>query len=186
MSDTPDLGRIGALRTLSRWQRILRAAIVLGPAVVLGAIAIDAGRLSPPVAIVLMLLAGFSALAPDGHMGVLVVLLLAWYWVVTVDRPTGGTTLLAAVGILVFHAALAASTVAPPAAVWSRAMQRRWAGRTVVVGAATTAAWVVARALGSATIDGSAVVLSAALVGLAGTAVWIRHRGLARLPEGPR
>jgi hypothetical protein len=186
MSDTPELGRIAVLRTLSLWHRALRLAILLAPGVVLAAIAIDAGQVSPPVAIGLMLLAAISALVPDGNMGVLTVLLLAWYWAATIDRPTSGATLLAALGILVFHTALAASTVAPPAAVWSRSMQRRWARRTITVGVATTAAWLAARSLGSASIDGRAAVLSAALVGLAAAAVWIRHRGLARLPEGPR
>jgi hypothetical protein len=186
MSDTPDLGRIGVLRTLSPWQRVLRSAIVLGPAVVLGATAIDAGRLSPPVTIGLMLLAVVSALVPDGHLGVLVVLLLAWYWGVTVDQPTSVATLVAALGLLVFHASLAASTVAPPAAVWSRPMQRRWARRIGAAGAATAAAWAAARALASVTIAGKAEVLTAGLVGLAVAAVWIRHRSLARLPGGPR
>jgi hypothetical protein len=127
MSDTPDLGRIGVLRTLSPWQRVLRSAIVLGPA-----------------------------------------------------------TLVAALGLLVFHASLAASTVAPPAAVWSRPMQRRWARRIGAAGAATAAAWAAARALASVTIAGKAEVLTAGLVGLAVAAVWIRHRSLARLPGGPR
>ena len=186
MSETPNLGRIGVLRTLSPWQRVLRAAIMLAPAMVLSAIAIDTGHVSPPISIGLMLLTIISVLMPDGNMGVLTVLLLAWYWGAAINRPTSGATLLAAMGILVFHAALAASTVAPPAAVWSRPMQHRWARRTIVVGATTTAAWLAARVLDSTSLAGHAVVLLAALVGLAATAVWIRYRGVARLPKGPR
>ena len=186
MSDTGNLGHIAVLRTLSAWQRSLRAAIVLAPALVLGAIAIDVGRLSPLVTIGLMCLAAVNALVPDGNLGVLTVLLLAWYWAATIDRPTSGATLLAALGVLVFHAALAAATATPPTAVWSRAMQRRWALRTTTVGVATTAAWLAARILGSTHIGGHAAVLSAALCGLAATAAWIRHRGQTRLSEGPR
>lgn len=180
MSATPHLGRIAVLRTLAGWQRTLRLTILLAPALVLAAGAIDAGRVSPPVAIGLMLLAATCALMPDGNVGVLTVLLLAWHWGATVDRPTSGATLLAAVGVLLFHAAMAAATVAPPAARWSRAMRQRWARRTAVVAATTAAAWGVARLLGSARLEGSAVVLSTTLLAVATGALWIRYRSLPR------
>jgi hypothetical protein len=135
---------------------------------------------NPPVAIVVVLLAGACALMPDSHLGLLTLLLLAWYWAAVVDHPTSVATLVAALAVLVFHAALAAATVAPPAARWSRSMLHRWARRTGVVAGATAAAWCVARLLAGTRIDGSAALLSTALLALAGGAAWLRRRSLTR------
>ena len=93
MSGGPDLGRVAALRTLSTAQRMIRYAIVLAPIAVLATIGAETGGVNPPLAVVVVLLAGACALAPDGHLGLLTLLLLAWYWVATVDHPTGAATL---------------------------------------------------------------------------------------------
>jgi hypothetical protein len=166
MSDGPDLGPVAALRTLSTAQRMIRYAIVLAPIAVLATIGAETGGVNPPLAIVVVLLAGACALMPDGHLGLLTLLLLAWYWAATVDHPTSVATLVTALAVLVFHTALAAATVAPPAARWSRSMLHRWARRTGVVAAATAAAWCVARLLASTR--------------MAGGAVWLRRRSLTR------
>jgi hypothetical protein len=180
MSDGPDLGPVAALRTLSTAQRVIRYAIVLAPIAVLATIGAESGGVNPPLAIVVVLLAGACALMPDGHLGLLTLLLLAWNWAASVDHPTSVAALVAALAVLVFHTALAAATVAPPAARWSRSMLHRWARRTSVVAAATAAAWSVARLLASTRIDGSAALLSTALLALAGGAVWLRRRSLTR------
>lgn len=178
MSDGRDLGRIAALRTLSPAQRLIRSAVLVGPIIVLAAVAVDAGSVYPPIAAVVVFLAAVCALAPDSHVGLLTVLLLAWYWTASVDHPTGVVTLAAGLGVLMFHTALAAATVAPPAARWSATMQRRWAGRMGVVAAITAAAWGAARLVADARIGGSAVLLAAALLALTGGAIWLRHRSL--------
>ena len=180
MSDGPDLGRVAALRTLSTAQRMIRYAIVLAPVAVLATIGAETGGVNPPVAIVVVLLAGACALMPDGHLGLLTLLLLAWYWAATVDHPTAVATLVAALAVLVFHTALAAATVAPPAARWSRSMLHRWGRRSAVVAAATAAAWGAARLLADTSIDGNAALLSTTLLALAGGAVWLRRRSLTR------
>jgi hypothetical protein len=180
MSDGPDLGRVAALRTLSTAQRMMRCAILLAPIIVLATIEATTGSVYPPFAVVVVLLAGACAVAPDGHLGLLTLLLLAWYWVATVDHPTAVATLVTALAVLVFHTALAAATVAPPAARWSRSMLHRWGRRCGVVAAATAAAWGTSRLLSDTSIDGSAALLSIALLTLAGGAVWLRRRSLAR------
>ena len=180
MSDGPDLGRVAALRTLSTAQRMIRYAIVVAPIAVLATIGAETGGVNPPIAIVVVLLAGACALMPDGHLGLLTLLLLAWYWAAAVDHPTSAATLVAALAMRGFHAALAAATVAPPAARWSRSMLHRWARRTGVVAGATAAAWCVARLLAGTRIDGSAALLSTALLALAGGAAWLRRRSLTR------
>jgi hypothetical protein len=159
---------------------MIRYAIVVAPIAVLATIGAETGGVNPPIAIVVVLLAGACALMPDGHLGLLTLLLLAWYWAAAVDHPTSAATLVAALAVLVFHAALAAATVAPPAARWSRSMLHRWARRTGVVAGATAAAWCVARLLAGTRIDGSAALLSTALLALAGGAVWLRRRSLTR------
>lgn len=180
MSGGPDLGRVAVLRTLSPAQRMMRFAILLAPIAVLATIEAATGSVYPPFAIVVVLLAAACALAPDGHLGLLTLLLLAWYWVATVEHPTAVATLVAALAVLVFHTALAAATVAPPAARWSRSMLHRWGRRLGAVAAATMAAWVAARLLSDTGIAGSAALLSTALLALAGVAVWLRGRSLTR------
>jgi hypothetical protein len=159
---------------------MIRYAIVVAPIAVLATIGAETGGVNPPIAIVVVLLAGACALMPDGHLGLLTLLLLAWYWAAAVDHPTSAATLVAALAVLVFHTALAAATVAPPAARWSRSMLHRWARRTGVVAGATAAAWCVARLLAGTRIDGSAALLSTALLALAGGAAWLRRRSLTR------
>ena len=180
MSDGADLGRVAVLRTLSPTRRWLRLVILLAPAAVLAAIDNETGHVAAPVVIVVAVLAVASALIPDGHAGLGTILLLTWYWGASVDRPTSALTLLAALAMLLFHTAMAASTVAPPAARWTRTMHRRWAARTAVAGAALVAAWVLARVLATATLDGSTAMLAAALAVLAATAAWIRFRSVPR------
>ena len=76
MSGGPDLGRMSALRTLSTAQRVMRYAILLAPIAVLATIGAETGGVNPPLAIVVVLLAGACALMPDGHLGLLTLLLL--------------------------------------------------------------------------------------------------------------
>ena len=173
--------RIGWRRRAGTHHRSLAVGVVVGAALVQVATAM-AGGVEPAVVLALAPLLAWCALVPDSDLGLLAVAALAMQWLITVDGAarTGPWVLVAAVGLLVLHTAMAAGTVAAPGARWSASMVRRWSVRVVVVAALTAAVWAFAR-LADDTGDrgrGNAVVLVIALVGTAATVWSIRVRSL--------
>lgn len=170
------LGLAATLRRLSAHQVVLRAAVVAGPLLTLGATMAARGSFQPIALMLIGVLAVGCALSPDTHVGLLVVLLLALNWLQTVDDETTPWLLVAAAGVLVLHVSMAAATVAPPAARWDRSMARRWSTRTAVVMAATAGAWATALGVTEWDRRGSAPVLVAALVSTAWLTWWASRR----------
>ena len=172
------LGLLATLRRLSVHQLLLRIAVVAGPLLTLAATMAARGSFQPIALMVIGVLTIGCALSPDTHLGLLVVLLLTVNWLQTVDDEATPWLLLAAAGLLVMHASMAAATVAPPAARWDAAMSRRWGMRIAVVAAATAGAWSVAAVLADADLRGSAPVLVAALVMTAWLTWWAGRRSI--------
>jgi hypothetical protein len=172
------LGLVATLGRLSSHQRLLRLAIVAGPLLTLAATMVARGSFQPIALMVIGVLAIGCAISPDSHVGLLVVLLLALNWVQTVDDETTPWLLVAAAGLLVLHASMAAATVAPPAARWDRRMSRRWSARVAMVMAATAGAWSIAVGLADADLRGSAPVLVGALAATAWLTWWAGRRSV--------
>ena len=174
--DLPD--RIGWRHRAGVHHRLLALGVIVGAASVFIATA-GAGDLEPAVVLLMAPLLAWCAIAPDSDLGLLAVLALAVQWMVVVDGAarTGPWVLVASVGLLVFHTAMAAGTVAAPGARWSVAMARRWVARVGVVAGLTTGVWVFAVVLDGGR-EGSALVLVLALAGTAVTAWSVRVRSL--------
>lgn len=172
------LGLVATLRRQSRHQWLLRLAVVAGSMLALGATMAARGTFQPIALLVIGVLTLGCAMAPDSHLGLLVVALLALNWVQTVDDETTAWLLVAAAGLLVLHTSMAAATVAPPAARWDRRMSRRWSARSGAVMAATVGAWSIAVGLANADIGGSAPVLVAALASTAWLTWWAGRRSM--------
>jgi hypothetical protein len=133
------------LSTAGPTHRALRALAVLAAATAwLGGTL--AGADDSPVAFtVLLVAAAWCAVMPDSQVGLLVPLALGWQWVAHVDRTTSGWLLLAAAGLLVFHAATALAASAPVAAPPGRDLLGATARRTAAVGLATAGLWAAVR-----------------------------------------
>lgn len=174
--DLPD--RIGWQHRAGAHHRMLAVGVIGGAASMLIATA-AAGNLEPAVVLLLTPLLVWCAVAPDSDLGLLAVLALAVQWMIVVDGAarTGPWVLVASVGLLVFHTAMAAGTVAAPGARWTTTMARRWVTRVGVVAALTSAVWVFAVVVDDGR-RGNALVLVLALSGTAVTSWTVRARSL--------
>jgi hypothetical protein len=105
-----------------------------------------AGAGDSPVAVtVLLLAAAWCAVVPDSQAGLLVPLALGWQWLAHLDRTTSGWVLLAALCLLVFHAAIALASSAPTAASLGRYVLRATARRTALIALVTAGVWLAVR-----------------------------------------
>jgi hypothetical protein len=153
---------------------LLRALVLTGPLVAVGFTSLASDHTIPVINIAVVALAPVCAVLPDSHVGLLVVLLLGVEWLATVHDPTTPWSIGAAVSLTVFHASMAAASVAPPAATWTRAMCRRWVRRCLVVMVASAGTWAVVAAIHGHDVAGSAVLVAVALVALAIAGLWAR------------
>lgn len=142
--------------------------------------AFAAGASWSPWLLALIVLGGlYCAVQPDTNVGLGVVVVIVWHWGVTVDDVRTPAVMLAALGIAVFHTAMAAASTAPPSAAWPRPVAVGWLRRTTVVAAVIVATWLVMLAITSIEMGGNAVLLLTALGIVTATALVLRARSLS-------
>ena len=118
-------------------------------------------------------------MSPDSHAGLAGVLLVGVNWVVAVDDVTTPWAIGVAASTAVFHTSMSASSVSPASARWTAAMRRRWGRRALALTASTAPCWMVVAVVAEVELDGSAVLLAAALAAIAGGGLWA-VRGVAQ------
>jgi hypothetical protein len=153
---------------------LLRGIVLTSPLAAIACTALAAHRTVPVLDVAIVGLALVCAVLPDSHSGSLVVVLVGVDWLATVDDRVTPWLLAAAIVLAIFHASMAAASVAPPAAKWTPAMSTRWLRRTAVVGAATCATWAVVTVIGDHRLRGNSLLVAGALVALAFAALWAR------------
>lgn len=182
-------------RTLQDWvdlvldasaqQWVLRALTVVMPVLSLVFAAAAIGRWWPAGLAVVGLLSIATALRPDTHFALGVVVVCTWHWAaIEVDVATGWLPA-AASALLVFHAAVALAASLPTGSVVPTAVLMRWGGRVGVAAAVTVGMWAAASSLERRDLPGNAVLTGAAfaVVGLA--ALGIRARSLRSTGASP-
>ncbi len=180
MNGLATLGYRATLRRSSPHVVVLRLLAFVAPLVVLGATMAALGAVQPVACFVFGVLALACALSRDAHVGMLTMLLLGLNWVQTVDDPTTPWVLLAAAGLVLVHASMAAITVAPPSARWRTDRVGVWAWRSLAAAATAIPVWLLARAIEGRGWSGNAPTLTAALVLVAVGAAWLRRSGVRR------
>lgn len=155
---------------------VLRALIVSSPLAAVGVTWLAAGRAVLPVALLVGLLAALCAVHPDSHFGVLVVAAVAIEWLAIVDHHATAWSIAAAAALTVFHAALAAATVAPETAPWTLAMRRRWTRRGAALIVASAAMWVIVVVTTTHAWSDGTWLFAPALLILAAGATWASRR----------
>lgn len=168
-----------AIRASSRQQRLLRLAVVLGPVIACLAASAVVRHVLVPVLVLVVVLALCCALQTDSNLGLLVVVVLAWHWAGVVHSPRTPWLLVAALGLLLFHAGMSLSSTGPTTASWSSSDLRRWVRRTTVVGAITLGTWLLTIAIHAIDVDGGVVVLVLSGVLLAAGALVLRARSMS-------
>lgn len=155
---------------------VVRAMVLTLPALAVAATWAAAGRGRPFVVLFAVGLGALCARHPDRHAGLVVVATVGIDWWATVDDPVTPWSLVVAALLALFHAASAAAGVAPREATWTRAMGRRWLGRTGVLLVATAATWGAVAALDGRAGRGRPLVLVAALALITAAALWAHGR----------
>ena len=163
---------------------VLRVLIATSTMVALGCTSLAAGRTILIVDAAILGLALVCSARPDSHVGLLVVLAVGVDWLATVHDRATPWSVGAAASLAVFHASMAAASVAPPAATWTRAMCRRWTRRCFAVMVASVGTWAVVAAIHGRRVAGSAVLVAASLATIAIAGLWARNGTLDAEP-GP-
>ena len=161
----------------------LRVLILTSPAVAVRCTWLAAGHTIPVINVVVVGLALACVVLPDSHVGLLVVLLVATEWLATVHDRTTSWSIAVAASLAVFHASMAAASVTPPAATWTRAMCRRWMRRSLTVMLGSAGTWAVVAAIHGDHVASSAVLVAASLAAIAIAGLWARD---GTLGAGPR
>lgn len=178
MIDLADV-RHGRLLTVSG-ERVLGSAVLLlahvgGVAALLAAA--DQTLADPtaawPAAVVLSL-ALFTAMAPDSAGSLTTLTVYAAWWLLAVPGSTSGWVLVAALALLIGHAATAYLAAGPATLSAERVVRVVWLRDLAVVGALTCTGWLVARLTDGSVVTGEGTLaLTLLLLGL----------GVAALPN---
>lgn len=167
----------------SRQQWLLRIAAVAAAAAAVLAASGASGRWWWSFALfTVLVLAAASAIRPDTHTALVVVVVVGWHWLATVDDVDTPWLPFASVCLLVYHAVIALSANVPTGGDVPASVIGRWMRRTAVVGVATVVVWGLVVLFERRAAPGNAVLTAAALVLVAAGAVMIRSRSL----EQPR
>lgn len=153
----------------------LRVLVLVAPLVALLSARLASGRVLLVLDACVIVLTLYCVVVPDSHVGLVVAVLVGVRWLASVDDTTSPWALGAALALLVFHASLAAASIAAPAARWSSAMRRRWLRRTGLVALLCAATWSATAAIGRYQVAASSALVLSALVVLALTGLWARN-----------
>jgi hypothetical protein len=164
-----------APRRAGRMQVPLRVVIVMGVVLAIGCTRAAGDGSIAAIDVGLVGLGLICAILPDTHVGLVIVGSIGINWVAAVDNPATPWAIGVAVAIAMFHAATAAASVAPLGASWTAAMARRWSRRFAVVAAVSVPVWGATAVLDRADVGRSPALVTAALLSLAASALWIRH-----------
>lgn len=160
------------------WQRWLLIGTAITAMIgVAAATDAAAGGQAAAVAPLLAVVMGFvAAVRPDSTAGTIAIALVLLHWVVNIDDPTTGWTIVAGIGLVTFHTALAAMAVTPIAVVADARLVRRWVARLALAAASAPGMWLLTVWLAGREAPGSALLTAAGIVALIVLAIALRAR----------
>lgn len=161
-----------------RWLLGAVSVIAAVAAFVAGSIAGDRWWL--PGIVIVAVLAVVSAVRPDEHVAVVVVIAVAVNWLVCVDDLDTLWLPVTAVVLCVYHAAIALVALVPTGGTIPIAVLVRWSVRTAMVAAATVAMWMLVVVLDRRDLPGHGALTALALLIVATSAIAIRFRSIGR------
>jgi hypothetical protein len=155
---------LDGLSRLSRQQTLLRVLVAGVPLIAFG-LEVQAGASVQTLPVLLVV--GFtviSALAPDSHGPLGVLLVLGIYWTISVDEVLSWQVLLIAVLLVVFHVLCLLASYGPPSVVLDPPLLRLWLRRSAVLVAVAVLVWVAARIATGLDLPASGWLLAAGLL----------------------
>lgn len=172
MNDTLIPESIRSLGRLRGAGLVARVGVLLSPILFSACVFGASGQLFRPLVIAIGVVTVVCVVHPDSHAGFVVIMLLAAQWLQAVDDQATPWLLGAVTGVALFHTCLAAATVAPPSARWTRAMTRRWGRRSCLLLATGAAAWAAAALIDGHRPSGNSMVVAAVLAISAAGGMW--------------
>jgi hypothetical protein len=168
--------RLVELVHAGRWQVLLRMIVLVAPLLALVCLGLAVGHMPVLFPVPIVALAVAAMLVPDSAAGVALLVVLLWEWYAAVDDPHTWWTLPAALCVLAFQTAAAASSGLPPGARWPARTKARWGWRTGLVGLATVAAWAVGVGIADLHAAGDVLLSAATAFVIAGGLWWFLRR----------
>ncbi|HET9858449.1 MAG TPA: hypothetical protein VFQ19_01605 [Nocardioidaceae bacterium] len=167
---------LDGLTRLSRQQWTLRALVLVSPFVALFATHQAGAPWRSWLAALLLGVTLLSALLPDSHAPLAVLLLTGVHWVLAVGENLSGWLLVVAISLLGFHVACLLAAYGPPSVVLDPVLLRRWSARAGLAAAAGILVWLAAWVAEGLEPPGSGWLLAAALLVLLGWTVLLARR----------
>lgn len=152
------------LSRLSSQQRLLRLVVLLVPLLAVVVEVWAGATVQVWYAIVVGVLALGSALLPDSHIGLLVVVTVGGHWATSSAGVLGYGVLVLAVALLVFHVSALLASYGPPSVVLEADLVLAWLGRAALATAVAAIVWVVARVAGGLGLPDHPLVFGGALL----------------------
>lgn len=137
------------------------------------------GRLWPAGLVMVSLLALAAAVRPDTHMALVVIVVIVWHWLATVEGVGGPWLPITVLYLLVHHSVIALSASVPTGGALPAATIGQWARKTALVGCASVGTWALVALLDGRHTAGNGLLTGLALAIVAAAAVLIRSRSLA-------
>lgn len=162
----------------SRQQWLLRLVVVISPVAAVLAAAAATGRWWTFGLLMVAILATASAIRPDTHTALGVVLLIVWYWSGRVDAVDTPWLPVAGICLLVFHSVVALSATIPAGGEVARATLGNWLRRTALGGGATLGMWVLVVVFDRVDAAGNGGLTALALVVVFGAVVLVWSRSI--------
>ncbi len=136
---------LDGISRLNRQQWLLRALILILPFVGFG-VEMYAGApvQTLPVALIVVFTL-LSALVPDSHFPLTVVLALGGYWAISVQESLSWPLLVLTATLVAFHVTCLLASYGPPSVVLDGPLLRLWLWRSAVVTGVAGLVWVAAR-----------------------------------------
>ena len=172
--------------TAERWLLGALAVVAgVGACVVTGTTGAPASSFTTTLMVSSVPIALAAARRPDTHIALGLVAVTLWAWLRSAADVGAGRTIVVAIGLLVFHAAIALLATTPSSTLPDAPTVRRWAVRTTMVAAATVVVWRVVMAVRGHDGGASAATLAAAVLAVAAASLWVRQRtlGPTRVPS---
>jgi len=155
-----------------RWRLGLAAVVSVMVAAIVAGFAIG-----PFLILLVTLPAVFAAVRPGSPAALATIAVVAAEWLGSADEAASPGSIVVAIGLFGFHAAISLLAVTPHSARVDAHVIRRWTQRSAAVTIATTFVWAMVAAMDRRQPPASSVLLFLALGSLA-AATW-----LARRPE---
>ena len=162
----------------SRRQWLLRLVVVVAPVGAVLAVTAATGRWWPFGLLMVTILATASAIRPDTHTALGVVVLIVWYWSVQVDAVDTPWLPVAGICLLVFHSVVALSATIPTGGEVPNVTLGSWLRRMALGGGATLGMWALVVVFDRGDAAGNGVLTALALAVVVGGAVLVRSRSV--------